>query len=91
MLSRSNTPEYHRNLKARLKARCVAYLFGACWTCGLKHECLALYEFHHKDPAEKEYTIARSWKKFEAHVPELLKCELLCANCHRIKHWRRRA
>lgn len=91
MKHKSNTPEYHRELKARLKAKCIAYMFGSCWACGLKHECLSLYEFHHIDPTQKEYTFAKSQRKFQSLVPELLKCELLCANCHRIKHWRRRA
>ena len=43
------------------------------------------YDFHHLDPAEKDFSISdgTSWKWIE---PELRKCELLCARCHREVH-----
>lgn len=44
-------------------------------------------EFHHLDPSEKDFVIStsatRSWEKVEA---EMLKCVVLCANCHRKVH-----
>ena len=49
---------------------------------------VSLFEFHHWDPREKEFGIsrdglARPWEAIEA---ELLKCVMLCANCHRELH-----
>lgn len=47
-----------------------------------------VYEFHHLNPKEKErnpsYLFRKGWKATEE---ELLKCVMLCANCHRIRHW----
>lgn len=43
-------------------------------------------DLHHIDPEEKEYTIREHLKSFEKMLPELNKCELVCANCHREIH-----
>lgn len=47
----------------------------------------AAMEFHHRDPTQKDFTIAdvanRAWEVIRA---ELDKCDLLCSNCHRIEH-----
>lgn len=56
-----------------------------CAHCGMKDwRCL---EFHHRDPSEKEFTLATAkgttMKRLEA---EIAKCEVVCANCHRIHH-----
>lgn len=74
-------------LRHRLKVRAVAAIGGRCSGCGLREPIEAL-EFHHLDPATKEFGIstdgiARRWDKIEA---ELAKCVLLCANCHREVH-----
>lgn len=46
-------------------------------------------DFHHKDPKEKETTMARAihygWS-IERIEKEIAKCEVLCANCHRKVH-----
>jgi hypothetical protein len=44
------------------------------------------YDFHHKDPNEKDFMISKQAKSFEAIKAELDKCELLCAVCHRFEH-----
>jgi hypothetical protein len=69
-----------------LKKTCVDYLGGECATCGYKSYVEAL-EFHHLDPKEKEFSISkvRSYS-FAKIKPELDKCVLLCANCHRETH-----
>jgi hypothetical protein len=56
---------------------------GACQLCGYDR-CIAALEFHHRDPAEKSFSlshrgVARSLAKARA---EAAKCILLCANCH---------
>jgi hypothetical protein len=59
----------------------------SCEVCGESApECL---EFHHRDPAEKAFTIAdvaASYSK-ERVLAEVAKCDVLCANCHAKRHW----
>ena len=69
----------------RWKARKLAatMLFGgACDVCGYDKN-LACLDFHHLDPAQKEYVfhevVKRPWDEVLA---ELKKCVLLCKNCH---------
>ncbi|MBW4618770.1 MAG: HNH endonuclease [Cyanosarcina radialis HA8281-LM2] len=68
------------------KQAAVKYLGGKCQRCGWSGS-LPAYEFHHIDPSRKKFTIGNvSHRKWELIVKELDKCELLCANCHRIEH-----
>jgi hypothetical protein len=58
----------------------------ACIRCGEADP--ACLDFHHRNPDEKELTlslaIARaSLKRIQA---EVVKCDVLCANCHRKVH-----
>ena len=57
-----------------------------CTKCGFSHA--AALDFHHVDPAEKEYSISAlvSNKSFTKAMKEVKKCIVLCANCHRIHH-----
>lgn len=68
------------------KKLAVEYLGGKCISCGYNKYYGAL-EFHHRDPAEKDYSWVklrlRSW---DSITTELDKCDLLCANCHREYH-----
>jgi len=86
---RSKTNSRHPVVRSRqnVKLKCVTALGGACRGCGLTSPVDAL-EFHHLDPATKEFAISvdgvpRSWPRVEA---ELAKCVLLCANFHRETH-----
>lgn len=56
----------------------------SCADCGLDHP--AILDFHHLDPSEKEYQIARLTSK-KRILHEVAKCVVLCSNCHRIRHW----
>lgn len=71
------------------KLRCVEHKGGKCEFCGYK-KCIAALEFHHIDPSEKEFLIARAPKKGFSDIVklELDKCLLLCSNCHREEHYR---
>lgn len=75
------------NKKALTKFKCVEYLGGCCKQCGWK-DCLWGLEFHHRDEIKKSFTInehyCSSWNKLKG---ELDKCDLLCANCHRLAHY----
>ena len=73
--------------RRRRKMMAVAYMGGACCTCG-RSGPPALFEFHHRDPASKQFGISqdgntRSWTRV---IEELAKCVMLCVNCHREVH-----
>jgi len=68
----------------RIKQDCVEKLGGQCQICGYKKNLAAL-QFHHRNPREKTMSLdARSLGNCseERIQQELLKCDLLCANCH---------
>lgn len=77
-----------RNLDAHkdVKTQAVAHLGGKCINCGYD-KCQNALEFHHVYPEHKEFSLRdKSSKTFKAILPELKKCVLLCANCHRELH-----
>ena len=79
-----------RAVKARRKKirdMAIAYKGGRCEACSYDR-CPDAFEFHHLDPAQKDFAISakgytRSWTRVKM---ELDKCRLLCANCHREAH-----
>ncbi len=64
------------------RAKSVKFLGGKCVDCGRTDEL----QFDHKDPTTKITNIARlltsSWDKIKI---ELVKCQLLCYDCHHNK------
>jgi hypothetical protein len=60
----------------------------ACVDCGEAHP--ATLDFHHVDPKEKERSLGDiakyEWSRAKA-LAEIAKCVILCANCHRKRHW----
>lgn len=72
------------------KRRTVVEAHGArCDMCGWVPTRVIEYkalEFHHRNPAEKLFTIGGVGlqKSLEALIAEAEKCDLLCARCHRI-------
>lgn len=78
-----------KNLERRraLKQRAIIYLGGECNRCGLRHLCADVFCFHHTLPSEKSFSISQKrLSRWDTLQPELDKCELLCANCHRKAH-----
>lgn len=70
---------------------CFEYLGGKCSNpnCPLPDRDWpsSIYEFHHRDPAEKSFTIAGKYdKSWSSLKKELDKCDLLCVLCHRMIH-----
>lgn len=57
-----------------------------CVECGYNEHFCAL-DFDHIDPSQKEFTIGTSYTSvsLERLYKEIDKCQVLCANCHRIK------
>lgn len=72
------------------KRKAIDYLGGKCADCGVTYPPY-VYDFHHLDMNEKEYNpsaLLSGTRNFEKAKPELDKCVLLCANCHRTRHHR---
>lgn len=70
-----------------MRQMAIDLLGGKCFLCGYSREIKAL-DFHHLDESTKLFGLSdrgltRSWKKTKE---EVLKCVLLCANCHREVH-----
>jgi hypothetical protein len=87
----AKNPGYHTRAAAerfgRLAERVNAIkLASGCVDCGYNAHPAAL-DFDHVGPAEKIDNVSRlirlrSWEVIEA---EIAKCEVVCANCHRIR------
>lgn len=58
---------------------------GRCQDCCYAATHAAL-EFHHRDASTKEFGVGNWHGSFERLVAEAEKCDLVCANCHRIRH-----
>lgn len=70
------------------KKRAIAFLGGKCQDCGgVFHP--AVFDFHHLDPSQKEHNLGNILRRkdFSSIEKELTKCVLLCANCHRLRHF----
>ena len=83
--SNNVTVERIKNIKIKM----ILYKGGHCENCGLKledsHYCI--FDFHHTNPNNKDPNFKRiKFQKWEIIIKEIDKCELLCSNCHRIKH-----
>lgn len=78
----------YQNIRfAKKKIKAIEHLGKSCKICGKSGLHPILYDFHHRDPLEKEF----DWgslhgKKWEKVVTELEKCDLLCIYCHRLLH-----
>ena len=83
--NKERTRERYRKAHRDKKRKAVEKFGGKCNNCGGEfHQ--SVFEFHHLDPAQKDFSPANasSWKKMER---ELDKCVMLCANCHRLAHY----
>lgn len=60
-----------------------------CWDCGCEYHFSAV-DFDHR--GNKVFTLSRcisySWARL---VEEVLKCDVVCANCHRKRTWMKNA
>lgn len=78
--------EQNRLSKRRRKLEAIEYKGGRCEKCsGVFHP--AAFEFHHRDPSQKDRDPSKMTSLSKKRLfAELDKCDLLCANCHRIAH-----
>jgi hypothetical protein len=78
--------EYAVNRLKERKKKAVEYKGGKCVDCGIIDDP-CIYDFHHTDPSKKEIAFGSAGGvSFDRIRPELDKCVLLCANCHRKRH-----
>lgn len=71
--------------RQRVKKQMIEYKGEKCEICGY-NKCVEALEFHHLNPNEKDFNISGGTKSFKNLKPEIDKCILVCANCHREIH-----
>ena len=72
----------------RRKLRLVKASGGRCGRCGYSSNLAAL-EFHHKSKEAKSFQLdlrSLSNRNLSKIAAEVLKCELVCSNCHKEIH-----
>jgi hypothetical protein len=73
--------------RARAKKELIDYKGGKCLMCGYNKNIPRAYDFHHRNPKDKEFTISKySILNMEKLKKEVDKCDLLCRNCHAELH-----
>lgn len=85
-------PEYYREKNAKARKRKADFIRSKrdvpCHDCGQTYPWYVM-EFDHRE--EKGYNLARmnsqSWLRINA---ELVKCDVVCANCHCVRTHERR-
>jgi hypothetical protein len=86
-----------KRVQEELKKKLLHYLADkACVTCGITDP--RVLDFDHINTKDKSFTIARALadsRCWEVILNEIAKCQILCANCHRIRtaeqfNWYRR-
>lgn len=87
---RENNRDYirdkQRETKRQRKEWAIQYLGGLCKDCKQTFHP-AIYEFHHRIPEEKDRDPSKMLQlSIKRLQKELDKCDLLCANCHRLTH-----
>lgn len=86
----STRSEAVKKWRKKTKEKIVKSMGGECQICGY-NTCIEALDLHHIDPSSKDLNFGsimahpQSWEK--KIVPELRKCILLCANCHREVHY----
>ena len=70
------------------KEKLVEYFQNKCYDCGGKFP-ICCYDFHHINPLDKKFEIApRLDGNFDTIMEEAKKCVMICANCHRVRHYK---
>ena len=83
------------NWRRRTKARLVEAHGGKCVDCGFDGPPF-VFDFDHVDPKLKSFPISggpsgrAATNSYESKLQESMKCDLVCANCHRMWTHRQR-
>lgn len=88
--------EQRRNYKdlyiLKFKQELIESKGNKCKNCDIKHNGYntSIFDFHHIPSYQKEFGVNKTsinrYSK-EKLIEEAKKCDLLCANCHRLLHW----
>ncbi len=99
-MNKNRMNRYHINKKKEIEVK-IRYKQGLkdfidsikstlkCELCGEDNPIVL--DFHHLDPSEKDFTLSdavRLSKSKKKILNEISKCMVLCANCHRIIHYK---
>lgn len=79
---------YRRLSRRKRKGILIEYKGGKCEECGTKYDGIngCIFDFHHvlaKDFSVSGNVMEKSLEKLKIEVDN---CNLLCSNCHRMKH-----
>jgi len=71
-----------------MKKRAIELRGGKCEKCGY-NKCIEALQFHHRNPEEKSFGLSQSGntRSWQEYLNEVMKCDLLCANCHAEEHY----
>lgn len=77
---------YLRRYNAPKRRYIVAAKKRPCLDCGKRFPTCCM-DFDHRDPKEKCFSIGVGYRSvsLDALIAEIAKCDLVCANCHRIR------
>jgi len=80
--------QYMNNYRIEKRKKAIELLGDKCMDCGKTYPA-PCYDFHHKYEKEECVSILiRNNRKLETILNEASKCELLCSNCHRLRHFK---
>ena len=83
----SNRREKQKQSARDAKLKAIRYLGDICFDCGVSYPPY-VYDIHHLDGSTKLDNPSRLLRgDWEVAKAELDKCVLLCANCHRERHY----
>lgn len=84
---------YQRQFYLKGVAKQIAYILrsgGQCIDC--ENEEVLLLQYHHRDPLNKVFPLGdalknkRNGRSLQEIDEEIAKCDLLCPNCHALRH-----
>ena len=84
-----DTQAWRLRTQQESKRQAMQLLGDVCNMCGVADLPPCCYQFDHLDPTAKKFNLGHKFnqKLSPAIIEEVLKCQLLCANCHAIKTW----
>ena len=83
---KSRNAELVVDAKRNKKQKLIDYKGGKCQMCGYNKDCPNAYDFHHRNPKTKSFSISVSSKKFDKLKTEADKCDLVCKTRHAEVH-----
>jgi|SRR5882757_2702477 len=87
---RRSTKRTQRKLRTRgNQVEIVRLKSVPCADCGGRFHP-ACMDFDHLPGHQKVASVSRLWNTKKKLLEEIQKCEVVCANCHRLRTWRRR-